>query len=151
MGVHVDTSEVRKLEVDLANSSGRVGGPAAYALRTTAREIEADAKAFAPKVTGSLAASISTDVVGDGRFGEMSAEIGPSVPYAPEVEYGAEPHLIRAHGGGFLEFSGPGGSSVFAEEVHHPGNAPEPFMGPAFDRHAPLLEERLAEIGERFL
>lgn len=118
MSFEVDTSELRALSADLASASGRVGSLASKALRKTAFDIEGTSKGLAAVDTGAMKNSISTTITGDGRFGEMAAEIGPTVDYAPHLEYGTS------------------------------RMAPQPFMGPAFDRHAPLLEQALGQIGE---
>lgn len=147
MGAHVDTSELIGLERDLVAGGAKVEQESRPMVAETLREVQADARAFAPKRTGALAASITVDMDESG----LGGDVGPTVSYAPEVEYGAEPHLIRAHDGGSLVFAGPDGELVFPEVVHHPGNAPQPFLGPAFDRRAPQLEDRAGDIGERFL
>lgn len=149
--VSIDSSEVRKLALDLNRADGAVGAKASAAIRKTAFDIEADAKVFAPTDTGDLKNSISVDIGGDGRFGSMSAEIGPTVEYGAHVEYGTAPHTIRAKAGGKLVFRGLGGGLVFVDSVDHPGTAPQPFIGPAFDRRAPGLEKALGDAGEDIL
>ncbi|GEP40112.1 hypothetical protein NPS01_37750 [Nocardioides psychrotolerans] len=121
MGISIDTSELRELAVTLRASSGRVGAQAASALRRTAYAIEADAKALAPVDTGNLRSSIDTDIVGDGRHGAMTAEIGPSADYAPYVEFG---------------------TSVSAGQA---------FMGPAFERQVPGFEKAIEQIVDNIL
>lgn len=147
----IDSSEVRKLAVDLHRAEGTVGAKASAAIRKAAFGIERDAKILAPHDTGDLANSISTDFEGDGRFGTMSAEIGPTVDYGDDVEYGTQPHVIRAKNGGKLVFMGRNGGLVFVDKVDHPGTPPQPYLGPAFDRHAPGLERALGDIGEDVL
>jgi HK97 gp10 family phage protein len=110
--------ELNKLAVDLAGAPQRVGVRGAAALRKTAHDIEATGKAFAPVDTGNLRNSITTDFAGDGRSAEMSAEIGPTVSYAPFQEYGT--------------------SRI----------APRAFMGPAFDRHAPTFVEIVQQLAD---
>lgn len=151
MGFDIDFTEVRKLEFDLSNAHGHVGARASAAIRKTAYDIERDAKILAPVDTGDLENSISTDIEGDGRFATMSAEIGPTVDYGAAIEYGSEPHIIRAKNGGKLVFKGRDGGLVFVDQVNHPGNAPQPYMGPAFDRNIPAFEQALGEIGEDIL
>lgn len=151
MGFDIDSSEVRRLEFDLDRVGGAVGAKASAAIRKTALDIERDAKILAPVDTSDLANSISTDFDGDGRFGTMGAEIGPTVNYGDDVEYGTQPHVIRAKNGGKLVFKGRDGRLVFVDKVNHPGTAPQPYMGPSFDRHAPALERRLGDIGEDIL
>lgn len=147
----IDSSEVRKLAVDLPLAGGKVGARTSAAIRKTAFDIERDAKILAPVDTSDLVNSISTDFEGDGRFASMSAEIGPTVTYGDEVEYGTEPHVIRAKNGGKLVFRGRGGDLVFVDKVDHPGTAPQPYMGPSFDRNVPGLERALGDIGEDVL
>lgn len=148
---HVDSSEVRKLSVDLSRASGTVGAKGAAVIRKTAFAIEGTSKVLAPVDFGTLEGSISTDITNDGRFSVMEAEIGPTVDYGDDVEYGTGPHIIRPKTpGGMLAFQ-VGGQTVFARQVNHPGTAPQPYMGPAFDRHAPGFADAMGDIGEDIL
>lgn len=150
MGYNIDSSEVRKLAFDLSRADGSVGAKTSKAIRKTAFAIERSAKQGAPVDTGNLVNSISTDITGDGRFGAMEAEIGPTANYGDDVEFGTGPHIIRAKNSEFLRFV-VGGRVVFVREVHHPGTAPQPYLGPAFDKHAPNLERLLGDAGEEIL
>jgi len=114
--MRIDVSELLTLSKALQLSSGRVGPKVSAALRKTAKDIEADAKSLAPTATGALRDSITSTVTGDGRFGSMTAEIGPTSFY-----------------GGFQEE----GTSVMA---------PTPYLRPAFDRRAPGLEKAFGVI-----
>lgn len=128
MGITIDTSQVRALAARVGTAGLRIGAAGSKVLRRTAFAIEADAKVLAPNVTGytpsgavsestgDLRNSISTTIRGDGRFGSMSAEVGPT------VEYGL-----------FQEV----GTSVMP---------PQPYLGPAFDRHAPTYGLALAAV-----
>lgn len=116
MGADLDTSQVRALGSRLAGAGPRVGSRAAAALRKTAFDIEADSKALAPVDTGNLANSISTTIIGDGRFGSMTVEVGPTADYGIYQEFGTS--VMEAN----------------------------PFMGPAFDRRAPGYAAALAQI-----
>lgn len=118
MGIDFDFSEVRALGSRMQGAGGRVGLKAAAALRKTAYDIEADAKALAPVDTGNLRNSISSTIAGDGRTGQMTAEVGPTAEYGIHQEYGTSTQ---------------------------PGT---PFLGPAFDRRAPLYTQALAKIAE---
>lgn len=121
MGIRVDTSEVNKLAVDLGRAGGRVGRKVAAATRKTAFDIKSDSKIMCPVDTGTLMNSISTDISGDGRFGAISAEIGPTADYGHYVEDGTS------------------------------RMAPQPYMGPAFDRRAPGYEQACAQAAEEIL
>lgn len=115
MGISVDLSEVRAVGSQVAFAGGRIGRVGSLLLRRTASAIEADAKALAPVDTGTLRASISTTLTGDGRNGSMTAEIGPTVEYGVFQEYGTSTQ------------SG------------------QPFMGPAYDRQIGGYTEALAQ------
>lgn len=119
--MEIDARELAALGVDLQTSSGRLGQRASAAIRKTAYDIEADAKALAPVDTGALQGSISTSITGDGRTGTMEAEIGPTVEYAGYVEHGTS------------------------------RMAPQPYMRPAFDRRAPGLEKAFEQLAGEVL
>lgn len=142
---HFDTGEVRKLAFDLSEAPAEIRRKAPAAVKKTLFDIEADAQILAPVDTGNLKASIGTDMDADGLGGEA----GPTADYGAMVEYGTEPHIIRAHGG-FLRFV-VGGRVIFARQVNHPGTRPQPYMGPAFDRNVPGLERALGQAGEDIL
>lgn len=82
MGIHIDTSEVNKLAVDLARAPATVRPKVSQAIRKTALDIEGDAKILAPVDTGALRSSIGSDIA------PMSAEVGPTVEYGGFVEWG---------------------------------------------------------------
>jgi len=140
--VGVDNSEVRHLQIDLSKAPAHVQQRAPMAVRRSLFSIEADAKVGAPVDTGALVNSISTDIDGDG----MGGDVGPTVSYGDEVEYGTQPHIIRPRDARVLAFPGAGGM-VFAREVHHPGTRPQPYMGPAFERNVPQLAQALGLEG----
>jgi HK97 gp10 family phage protein len=116
----IDTSGLRSLKVDLGRTAtGQVGAKVAAVVRKTAHDIEATAKVLAPVDTGNLRGSISTTITGDGRFGSISAEIGPTASYGIFVETGTS------------------------------RMGPQPYMNPAADRHGPQMDAAiLAIIGQ---
>lgn len=119
MGVTIDTSQARALGARVTANGARLGASGSAVLRSTAYGIQADAQALAPVDTGTLRASISTTLTGDGRFGSMAAEIGPTVEYGIYQEYGTSTQ------------------------------AGQPFMAPAFDRRVPAFQHALAALAER--
>lgn len=119
--IFFDTTELDRLAVDLDLAAARVGFEAAAVVRKSAYEIQQTAKVLAPVDTGALRSSITVDFVGDGRGGSMEAEIGPTVDY-----------------GVFQEF----GTSKMA---------PQPYLGPALDRHADGFEQGIADIAATVL
>jgi hypothetical protein len=145
-GYSIDSSEVRHLALDLSKAPASVRAKAPAAVKRTLFAIEGSAKAGAPVDTGHLVNSIGTDVDGDG----MGGVVGPTASYGDVIEYGSQPHIIRPIHGQFLKFT-IAGHTIFAREVHHPGTAPQPYLGPAFDKHVPTLERLLGNVGEEIL
>lgn len=117
MDFDVDLGELNKVAVDLSRAAGTVGGAAAAVVRKTALQVEGTAKQFAPVDTGALRNSIGHDITGDGRFGAVEAEIGPTVEYGAFVEWGTSTQ------------------------------APQAYMGPALDRHSPDFVAALEQLG----
>lgn len=110
-----DFTQVAKLAADLGKASAEATRKASLVVQKTASGIENDAKQFAPVDTGALRNSISATVR------SLHAEIGPTVNYAPYIEFGT----WRA--------------------------APQPFMGPAADRHTAAFVSAMETIGGEIL
>lgn len=120
MASNWDASELRTLGASLEKSSAQTGRLVQTVVRKTARDITADAKRLAPVDTGNLRGSIGhSDLRTVGTTGNAEVEIGPTANY-----------------GVFLEL----GTSRMA---------PQPFMGPAADRHAGAFTEALAQVAEQ--
>lgn len=119
MGISIDTSQARALGARVTANGARLGASGATVLRATAYGIQSDAQALAPVDTGTLRASISTTLTGDGRFGSMAAEVGPTVEYGIYQEYGTSTQ---------------------------PG---KPFLAPAFDRRVPAFQQALIALAEQ--
>lgn len=117
----IDTSELIAFAASLNAGAGRLGARTAAVFRKGAFDMEATMKGLAAVDTGAMRGSISTDIIGDGRSGTMAAEIGPTVDYAVYVD---------------------GGTST---------QPPQPFVGPAFDRHIGPLSAALAALGDELL
>ena len=115
-GFRIDVSEINQLAVELTQAGGSVGARASQVVRKTALAVEATAKQFAPVDTGALRGSIGVDLFGDGRFGQVAAEIGPTVDYGAHVEFGTS------------------------------RQAPAAYMGPALDRHTPGFVSALEKV-----
>lgn len=113
----IDASEVRELAADIAASTGRVVAAAAQVVRKTAADVQHDAQNAAPVDTGYLRSSISTTVTGDGRNGQMTAEVGPTAGYGIYQELGTS------------------------------RMAPQPFLFPALDRNTPGFYEAIEQLG----
>ena len=110
--------DLLKLSADLGKASHEVTRKAQLVVTKTAHDIEADAKSFAPVGdTGMLRNSISTTISNGG----LSAEIGPTVDYAPYLEYGTR------------------------------RMPPQPYMGPAAERRAEPFVKAIESLGGEFL
>lgn len=77
-----DFSQVAALAADLGKAAPAVKRKAVRVVAKAAHDVEARAKATAPRDTGALVNSISTTNKG------MTAEVGPTVNYAAYVEHG---------------------------------------------------------------
>lgn len=106
--------------------------------------IQAGAKRRAPVDTGRLRNSITFELAPDG----LSATIGTNVEYAPAVEFGSKPHVIRPRNKRVLRFK-VGGKFVFARAVNHPGGPAQPFLFPAFEEERPMFRRRLEDAIEQ--
>lgn len=93
-----------------------------------ARKVQNRAKVLAPVDTGRLRASIR--IKRTLTFRGPSAIVGTDVEYAPHVEYGTQPHVIRPVHRKALRFK-VGNRVVFAKFVNHPGTKAKPFLSRA--------------------
>ena len=109
--------DLLKLSADLGKASYEVTRKAQLVVAKTAHDIEADAKSLAPVDTGALRNSIGTTISNGG----LSAEIGPTVHYAPYLEYGTR------------------------------RMPPQPYMGPAAERRAEPFVQAVESLGGEFL
>lgn len=112
------TTGLTEYQAQMRLAAATVGAKAAAATRKTTANITRDAKALAPVDTGNLRASIGSTITGDGRFGVLRAEIGPTASYARHVELGTS--RMRA----------------------------QPFLRPATDRHLPGWYAALSQINK---
>lgn len=91
-----------------------------------ARQVVARAKVLAPVDTGRLRASIRVER--RSTFGlRQRWTVGSDVEYAPMVNDGTKPHIIRPRTKKALKFK-MGGKTVYAKVVHHPGTRARPFL-----------------------
>lgn len=77
---------------------------------------------------------------------------GGAYPEAIMQEFGTKPHIIRPRRGKRgLMVKMPDGSFRKPVDIDHPGNAPHPYMRPAWDLHADRVASALIEnIGKHF-
>ncbi|GAA0187996.1 HK97-gp10 family putative phage morphogenesis protein [Glutamicibacter creatinolyticus] len=121
MSIEFDASELRTLAADLGNVPKLAGQLAKVAVKKTAKDIEATAKALAPVDTGFLRSAVK------------SSDLRNVSQDSPEAE-------VRA-----------GASYSVYQELGTSRMAPQPFMGPAADKHTPAFEAAMAEIAAKAL
>jgi len=100
-------------------------------MRPWADAVRDDAVRQAPRASGDLADSIGVE-----RVDDFHRQIGSDLPYAAAQELGAQPHTIVARTKKALANRETG--QVFGKVVHHPGNAPQPYLRPALYRRGAL-------------
>ncbi len=133
-------------------------------LLKTGTRIQVTAKSLVPRNTTRLRDSIKVQV-SDGGF---TVRIGSNLSYAPHVEFGTRPHIIRPKKKKALAFPKSGGTlvkrkgkaktsftfggkttitdAVFAKKVRHPGTKGRFFLTKAFLKHK---DEVVANINKR--
>ena len=94
----------------------------------------------APVATRNLRSSIHKRKPGKCQ-GELTAR---GAPYWVNVQYGSPPHIIKPKKGKFLVWEDEDGTH-FAKEVHHPGNAANPFVTRTARRIKPKVQQYVLE------
>lgn len=107
------SDDLAALAADLTRASSDAQRKAGMAIRKSAHDLQARAQQLAPVDTGALKNSIGVDL----SMGALEAVIGPTVNYAPYVEYGTR------------------------------SMAPQPYMAPAADQVIPTLTQALEQLG----
>lgn len=119
-----------RVRLDRAALNRSIRGASRRELDATSRQVVNRAKILAPVDTGRLRASIRVE---SRRLFTLRSvyTIGSDVFYAPYVNDGTRPHVIRPKSpGGTLRFR-MGGRIVYAKYVNHPGTRPRPFLDDA--------------------
>lgn len=112
------------------------------AVEKTSLQVLRGARQRVPIDTGNLRNSILNR-----RVAPMKYSVGTNVEYAPYVERGTSPHIIRPDGDALVFESG--GETVFAARVEHPGTEPQPYLRPALlDAQDDLADNIEAAIQE---
>lgn len=92
MGADLDITQAVAHGSRLGQAGARIGAPAAAAFRRTVFAIEAGSKAAIVEMdavdTGNMLNGVSSTIVGDGRSGSMSGEVGPTADYSVHVHQG---------------------------------------------------------------
>lgn len=113
--------QLRRLSADLTSAGREVGNRALQVVRKTAYDIETTAKSIVAVDTGNLKSSITHSDPRMASTGSLAAEIGPTADYGEFLETGTR------------------------------RMAPQPFMGPAADRHEPAFNAAMAQLGQELL
>ena len=105
------------------------------ALRAGAKVIFDDAKQNAPVQDGDLKQSLRVST--NRKKGEVSASVkagNKKAWYYHFVEFGTQPHMIKAKNAKYLRFMAKDGTSIKTKQVNHTGAIEKPFMRPALDK-----------------
>ena len=142
--IKIDTSELDKFSVYLKTKSEEDEKKIQKVLKNSAMTIQKNAISNLTNNgsvnTGHLRRSIST------KMGDMEATIHTSnLKYAPMVEFGTRPHIIRAKNKKALYWKG---ATHPVKQVNHPGSKAKPYLIPAFEKEKDQFLEKLKEVIE---
>lgn len=115
-----------RVRLDRGQLSRVIQGEARRVLRQRAPQVLNRARILAPVDTGRLRSSGRVEYSGFFGF-RPKATIVFDVEYAPMVNDGTQPHIIRPKKAQVLRFQ-VGGRIVYAKVVHHPGTKANPFL-----------------------
>ena len=136
--IKIDSSDLNKFSVILRELPDEIKNDVRKLVKNSAFNIERDAKSSASVKTGHLRRSIST------KMGDMEATIHTSnLKYAPMVEFGTKPHIIRAKNKKALYWKG---AKHPIRKVNHPGSKAKPYLIPAFEKEKDQFLEKLKEV-----
>ena len=118
--------------------------------------IEADAKAHVAQDTRALARSITSRVDGIGL--DLAGQVGPSLNYGANVEFGRRAGAkmppvdallgwVVRHGLARSPKQARGVAFAIARKIARRGIPPRPYMAPALARNLPDIRARFARIG----
>ena len=138
--IKIDSSDLNKFSVILRELPDEIKNDVRKVVKNSAFNIERNAKSSASVKTGHLRRSIST------KMGDMEATIHTSnLKYAPMVEFGTRPHIIRAKNKKALYWKG---AKHPVKKVNHPGSKAKPYLIPAFESEKDNLIKNLKEVIE---
>ena len=136
--IKIDSSDLNKFSVMLGELPGEIKDNVRKVVKNSAFNIERNAKSSASVKTGHLRRSIST------KMGDMEATIHTSnLKYAPMVEFGTRPHIIRPKNKKALYWKG---ATHPVKQVNHPGSKAKPYLIPAFEKEKDQFLEKLKEV-----
>jgi hypothetical protein len=117
---------VPRVRLDRAALNRTIRDASRRELEAASAQVLNRSKILCPVDTGRLRASIRIESRRTLTFRSIYT-IGSDVFYAPYVNDGTRPHIIRPRTKQALKFN-VGGRTVFAKVVHHPGTRANPFL-----------------------
>ena len=140
--IKINADELNKFSVELSGLSNEIEEDVKKVVKNSAFNIEKNAKSNLTKNksvdTGHLRRGITTDIRG------LEAIIHTSnIKYAPMVEFGTKPHIIRAKNKKALYWKG---AKHPIKKVNHPGSKAKPYLIPAFNQEKDQFLEKLKEV-----
>ena len=139
-----ETSELDDLITGFAKAGPKTEALTRVVVAKTAFDTVAGAQGRVPVDTGNLKNSIGQDIDDDG----LGFEAGPTANYGAAVEYGAAPHVIKARNAKALFWPD---AEHPVKKVNHPGNAPQPYMRPAFEQAIKPLDQVMGQVGKKVI
>ena len=122
---------------NVSNASGQINELVSEAMTQATEQVKNTAQDLAPFKTGNLKRSIYSDISNNGFTGTVHQD--PNIaPYGAGIEFGTRPHDIVAVNKKVLADRSM--NIIFGKIVHHPGNAPMPFMEPALENNLDIIQ-----------
>jgi hypothetical protein len=142
--IRIDTNELNKFAVEITKLDDKTKDNVQKVLNNTGFNIEAQAKINLDRnksvVTGHLMRGITT------KIGNMEVTVHTSnIKYAPMVEYGTKPHIIKPKNKKALYWKG---ARHPVKSVRHPGGRAKPYLIPAFEKEKNNLINDLKKVIE---
>ncbi|RSN12810.1 hypothetical protein DMB42_11570 [Nonomuraea sp. WAC 01424] len=144
-----DVSDLDRHIGHLGDARPKVEALAKVVVKKIGFDTVAGAQSLAPVDTGNLVGTIGVDPVDEW----MGFEAGPTASYGADVEFGTQPHEIRAKGvdaGGAKALIWEGAAHP-VRSVQHPGTAPQPYMRPAFEKATAPIDDVMSQVGKKAL
>lgn len=138
------TINTRAYERVLRRWFGGMSADVAKAVDRTRIDVQNEARRRAAVNTGRLRSSIVSRAESSGR--SVGYVVGTNVSYAPDVEYGTAPHVIKPKDKKALFW--PGAAHPVAQ-VNHPGTKAQPFLRPAIQMTEIFWRAHASQIGRR--
>jgi len=130
-------SDADKIISNLEHLSGNIADRVEKALIKGMKQIQGDAKLLVPVKEGRLRNSTTASVTRDAEL-DIIGEVGTNLEYAAYVEFGT------GQRGESADKDLPEGLSLSYTQREWPGQAPQPFLYPAFKNNKKEIEQKIA-------